>query len=124
LEINIDSLPTSRIPLYYSETEKLHLSLRLLCLQSAAKHTAIVANVNKCTEATSEHYGTASLNGRTCVHKFQSKLEYFRENLLVRARIVDFFLIAISRQSPRQYRDIVTVARCRPAGTRHMNDET
>jgi len=27
-----------------------------------------------------------------------------------RARIVDFFLIAISWQSPRRYRDIVTIA--------------
>jgi len=31
----------------------LHLSLRLLFLQSAAKHTTIIANVNKCTETTS-----------------------------------------------------------------------
>jgi len=30
-----------------------HLSLRLLCLHAAAKHTTIVANVNKCTESTS-----------------------------------------------------------------------
>ena len=49
--------------LYYSETEKkLHLSLRLLGLQSAAKHTAMVANVNKCTETIlPDHNGTMSL---------------------------------------------------------------
>jgi len=29
------------------------LILRLLCLQSAAKHTTVVASVNKCTEITS-----------------------------------------------------------------------
>jgi len=33
--------------------KNLHLSLQLLCLQSATKHTAIVANVNKCAETTS-----------------------------------------------------------------------
>jgi len=33
--------------------KNLHLSLRLLCLKTAAKHTAIVANVNKCAKTTS-----------------------------------------------------------------------
>jgi len=33
--------------------KNLHLCLRLLCFQSAAKHIAIVANVNKCTKTTS-----------------------------------------------------------------------
>jgi len=54
LKFDKQSLPSSCIPLYYSEIEKnQHLSLRLLCLQSATKHTAIVANVNKCTVTTS-----------------------------------------------------------------------
>jgi len=40
--------------LAYLETERnLHLSLRLLCLQTAAKQKTIVANVNKRTVTTS-----------------------------------------------------------------------
>ena len=61
LKFDKQNRPTSCIPLYYLETEKKrHLSLRLLCLQSAAKHTVHVADVNKCTE-------TASGSQRHCV---------------------------------------------------------
>ena len=42
-----------------------------MCLQSAAKHTTIVANVNKCIETTPDHNGTVSLNGHI-IHNFKS----------------------------------------------------
>jgi len=54
LKFDRQILPTSCIPLYYLETEiPIHLSLLLLRLKTAAKHTAIVANVNKCAKTTS-----------------------------------------------------------------------
>jgi len=62
----IDRLPTSCIPLYYSETEKpRHLSLQLLCLKSAAKHS----HHCQCKQVLrnyllSDHNGTVSLNDR------------------------------------------------------------
>ena len=44
--------------------KKLYSSLRLLCLQSAAKHATIVANVSNATKLLPDHNGTVSLNGR------------------------------------------------------------
>ena len=58
--------------------KNLHLSLRLLYLQSAAKHTTIVANAPKLLP---DHNGTVSLNGRICREKTLPETERVAEDL-------------------------------------------